>query len=75
MFRLRAGKTQEELAREAKLGRNIIASIEIGARQTMLIDSAAALARALGVSLDQLYGFDLLEEEENEGEYVAATVA
>ena len=73
MFRQRAGKTQEELAREAETSRNIIANLEIGARQSMLIDNAARIARALGITLDQLYGYDLLEKED-EREYAAAIV-
>jgi transcriptional regulator with XRE-family HTH domain len=63
MFRLKAGLTQGELARDAKTSRNIIANLEIGARHSMLIDNAARIARALGVTLDQLYGYDILEEE------------
>jgi DNA-binding XRE family transcriptional regulator len=73
MFRLKADLTQEELAREANVGRNIIANLEIGARQSMLIDNAARIARALGVTLDQLYGYDILEEDDEPK--CAATIA
>jgi transcriptional regulator with XRE-family HTH domain len=76
-FRLAKGMTQEELAIAGNTSRGLIANAERGGRQNMMIDTAARLARALGVTLDQLYGFDLLDEMDEmdvEEEMAAASV-
>ena len=73
MFRKRAKLTQVELADLAGINRTVISHAERGFRHHMLAENLSKLARALNVSMDQLYGHDLLEESEKETEALAAT--
>jgi transcriptional regulator with XRE-family HTH domain len=54
-LRLRAGLTQEALARRADVGNDAVRNWERG-RRTPGLDMAVKLADALGISLDELVG-------------------
>ena len=51
----KAGITQEELAAAVGLSRTSIANLEAG-RQGLCLEDAAAMARKLGTSVDELAG-------------------
>jgi transcriptional regulator with XRE-family HTH domain len=53
-IRRNAGKSQEDLAHEASVGRAAISSIESGATNPTVL-TLAALCAALGVSLSELF--------------------
>ena len=72
-FRKRAKLTQQQLADLAGVHRNVISHAERGFRHHILAENLAKLARALHVSMDELYGYDQLEEAEVEKDIVAAT--
>ena len=65
-LRRRRGLTQLELARRSGVSRTTIAGIEIGQRDNLSLDGGLRLARALGVSVEMLTGFDTLEQEGDE---------
>ena len=54
--RLRAarGWSQSELARRSGASQNFISALEGGARQSARVETVQALARALGVTVDEL---------------------
>jgi transcriptional regulator with XRE-family HTH domain len=58
--------TQTELAERVGVSRPTISELENGTRTTMTTDTAKALARALGISIDYLVGTweDSKEEDE-----------
>jgi transcriptional regulator with XRE-family HTH domain len=69
-FRTRAGLTQGELARRAGVPRQTIGFVEAGIQNSLSLENAMKIARALSVTLDYLAGS--LEEDEPE---CAATIA
>jgi transcriptional regulator with XRE-family HTH domain len=56
--RRHAGLSQQEIAARAGLDTMTISRIESGAKKRLEIETAARLARVLGVSLDQLCGLE-----------------
>lgn len=63
-FRRLKGLTQNELAIAAKTSRPLITNLERERRDNIMLDTAARIAHALAVTLDQLYGFDMLGNDE-----------
>jgi transcriptional regulator with XRE-family HTH domain len=55
-LRAAAGLTQQELAVKAGLSVSVVSQIEQGTNADPRLSTLAALARALGVNLDQLAG-------------------
>lgn len=55
-FREAKGLTQRELAEEAGVGHSAVFHIEQGVRPDPRVSTLQALARALGVTLDELAG-------------------
>jgi transcriptional regulator with XRE-family HTH domain len=53
-LRIRAGKSQEELAHDASVARARISAIEVGDGNPTVL-TVAALCRALGISLAELF--------------------
>jgi transcriptional regulator with XRE-family HTH domain len=66
------GMSQQDLADLIRVSRQTIAQLESGVRPTMNTDTAKALARALGVSIDYLVG---TWEEDQDSEREPATLA
>ena len=64
-------KSQQDLAEQVGVSRQTIALLETGVRPTMNTDTAKALARALGVSIDYLVG----TWEDSEGAFQPAALA
>ena len=58
LHRRRAGLSQQEIAARAGLDTMTISRIESGVKKRLEIETAARLARVLGVSLDQLCGLE-----------------
>lgn len=54
-FRISTGLTQSELARRAGVSRQLVGAVEAG-RHLPRVDAALALAEALGVPVDSLFG-------------------
>ena len=54
-LRLQAGLTQGELAARAGVSRQLVAAVEAG-RNVPAVDAAVALARALGTTVEELFG-------------------
>jgi transcriptional regulator with XRE-family HTH domain len=65
--------TQAELAASSGISRTVIANLEAGNRQSVMLQTVEALARALSTDLNQLTGFDALEED-TESELTPAAV-
>ena len=55
-YRELAGFTQNELAKRADVSRPIISNVERGTQDSMTLDNAGKLAKALGISIDLLAG-------------------
>lgn len=53
-LRKRCGLSQDRLSKRADLSHNTIIKIEAGAIQSPTVETAQKIARALGVSLDEL---------------------
>jgi transcriptional regulator with XRE-family HTH domain len=66
------GISQQELSERVGVSRPTISELENGTRTSMSTDTAKALARALGVSIDYLVG---TWEEEDEDEETASDPA
>lgn len=62
----KTGITQAELARKMGTGRQTLNSIIKGNRRGPRLDTAIAIADALGVSLQEM--IDLMQEEAGEGQ-------
>lgn len=54
MVRIAAGMSQQALAMAAGLSMSVVAQLEQGYRDDPRISTVAALARALGVAIDEL---------------------
>jgi len=65
LWRAKKGWGLRELARHSGVDVSLISRLESGDRQTISLDAAMKLARALGISLDYLSG---MYEEEREPE-------
>jgi len=63
-LRRKAGLSQSQLARAAEVPISSLRNWEYG-RRTPLLDAAARIALALGVSLDELAGIDASEAKQN----------
>jgi transcriptional regulator with XRE-family HTH domain len=57
-LREEAGLTQRELAAKAEVSLSIVFQIEQGAKKDPRISTLVALAEALGVSMDELIGWE-----------------
>ena len=71
-FRLQRNMTQEELRQASGISRAVIAGLESGLRQSVMLETVEKLARALHTDLNQLTGFDALGDVD-EIELVAAS--
>ena len=67
-FRELRGLTQEQLSEKSGVSRNAIAGIETGQRAGLYGETALKLAFALGTTVEVLYGFDPLGDNELEPE-------
>jgi transcriptional regulator with XRE-family HTH domain len=63
LWRAKKGWGLRELARNSGVDVSLISRLESGDRQTISLDAAMKLARALGISLDYLSG--MYEEQES----------
>lgn len=63
-FRLQRNMTQEELHQASGISRAVIAGLESGLRQSIMVSTLERLARALQTDLNQLTGFDALEDDD-----------
>lgn len=63
LWRIRKGWGLRELARHSGVDVSLISRLESGDRQTISLDAAMKLARALGISLDYLSG--MYEDQES----------
>lgn len=63
-IRLSKDKTQSEMAQELKIGRTSYTKIETG-KQEFDIETAIRVADYFGITLDQLFGREILSENKN----------